>query len=344
MKINMNMLKSFIYRNGSFSNKKKYIEVKSLITVIQNTLKEFESLDKAITEAESTKELYWIDINMPTDNDFIVLKNHFNFHPITLSDCTQKLKRSKMHDYKEYHFITVTVFENLVKGNSSYKNIHIFITEKFILTIHYNECKIIKKIFNEFQNSSKVFINDTDFIMYYIFDEIVEQYFKLTDKIETHIDNLEEKAMNNPVQSTVNEIMKAKKTIITLRRVVSPIREVINTLLRHDDIISAENRIYYTDLYDHILRIYDLIESEQEMITSCLELYSSQLSNSMNKVMKFLTIITTIMMPLTIITGLYGMNFKNMPELEYKYGYFIVLIVMLFITIFQIIFFRKKYR
>ena len=114
--------------------------------------------------------------------------------------------------------------------------------------------------------------------------------------------------------------------------------------MRHDDIISAENRIYYTDLYDHILRIYDLIESEQEMITSCLELYSSQLSNSMNKVMKFLTIITTIMMPLTIITGLYGMNFKNMPELEYKYGYFIVLIVMLFITIFQIIFFRKKYR
>ena len=314
-----------------------------MITVIKNTLKEFESLEKAIMEAESTKEIYWIDINMPTEKDFIVLKEHFNFHPVTLDDCTQKLKRSKIHDYNEYHFITVTVSENIVKGNFSYKNIHIFITEKFILTIHYNESKVIKKIFSGLQKDSKVLAKDTDLIMYQIFDEIVEQYFMLTDKIENHIDILEEKAMNNPVQSTVNEIMKAKKTIITLRRVVSPIREVINTLLRHDDIINANSRIYYTDLYDHILRIYDLIESEQEMITSCLELYSSQLSNSMNKIMKFLTVITTIMMPLTIITGLYGMNFKNMPELEYKYGYFIVLFAMLFITIFQVLFFRKKY-
>ena len=315
-----------------------------MITVIKNTLKEFESLEKAIKEAESTTEPYWIDINMPTENDFIVLKNHFKFHPITLDDCAQKLKRSKIHDYNEYHFITVTVSENMVKGNFSYKNIHIFLTEKFILTIHYNENKVLKKIFTRIQKDSKIFSNGTDFIMYHIFDEIVEQYFLLTDKIENHIDNLEEKAMNNPVQSTVNEIMKTKKTIITLRRVISPIRELVNTLLRHDDIISTNNRIYYTDLYDHILRIYDLIESEQEMITSCLELYSSQLSNSMNKVMKFLTIITTIMMPLTIITGLYGMNFKNMPELEYKYGYFIVLFIMLSITIFQVIFFRRKYR
>ena len=315
-----------------------------LITLIKKTLTEYESLDKAMLEAESTKEPFWLDINMPKEKDFQLLKEHFNFHPITLEDCTEKIKRSKLHDYINYHFITVTSSGDLSKGVFPYKNIHMFINKNFIITIHYNENRVIKRLFDEFKTDSNIFSNGTDFIMYHILDEVIDQYFILTDRLENLIDILEEKAMNNPVQQTVSEIMRTKKTIMRLRRIVSPIREVINTLLRHDDIISEANRLYYTDLYDHILRIYDYIESEQEMITSCLELYSSQLSNLMNKEMKFLTIITTIMMPLTIITGLYGMNFDNMPELHTKYGYFIVVFIMAFITISQIImiFFRKR--
>lgn len=327
-----------------YKNEILILEVITLITVIKNTLNKYESLEKALLEAEKTKEPYWLDINMPNEKDFELLEEHFNFHPITIEDCREKVKRSKIHDYVQYHFITVTSSGDFIKGAFPYKNIHIFINEDFIITIHYNENKIIKRLLDELKKESNVFSNGTDFIMYRILDEIVDQYFTLTDKLENKIDFLEEKAMNNPIQQTVTEIMRTKKTIMKLRRIVSPIREVLNTLLRHDDIISEANRIYYSDLYDHILRIYDYIESEQEMITSCLELYSSQLSNSMNKEMKFLTIITTIMMPLTIITGLYGMNFDNMPELHYKYGYFIVVFTMVFITISQIImiFFRKR--
>lgn len=315
-----------------------------LITVIQKSLTEYESLEKALLNAETSKEPYWIDINMPKEEDLQLLKEHFNFHPITIEDCTEKVKRSKIHDYMNYHFITITSSGDLAKGVFPYKNIHIFLNKNFLITIHYNENKIIKRLFNELKKESDFFSNGTDFIMYRIFDEIVDGYFILTDKLENQIDLLEDKAMNSPVQETVSEIMRTKKTVMKLRRIVSPIREVLNTLLRHDNIICETNRVYYSDLYDHILRIYDYIESEQEMITSCLELYSSQLSNSMNKVMKFLTIITTIMMPLTIITGLYGMNFDNMPELHYKYGYFIVVFSMVFITICQIIiiFFRKR--
>ncbi|MBC8059652.1 MAG: magnesium/cobalt transporter CorA [Clostridiaceae bacterium] len=315
-----------------------------MISVIKKKLNEYESLEQALLENKSIEGPYWIDINMPKEKDFEILKEHFRFHPIAIESCTEKVKRSKIHDYIDYKFITVTSSGDVTKGVFNYKNIHIFINEKFVITIHHNENKIIKRLFNELKNESNIFSSGTDFIMYRILDEIVDQYFILTDKLENQIDLLEEKAMNNPVQNTVTEIMSTKKSVMKLRRVVSPIRELLNTLLRHDDIISEANRIYYSDLYDHILRIYDFIESEQEMITSCLELYSSQLSNSMNKVMKFLTIITTIMMPLTIITGLYGMNFDNMPELHYKYGYFIVIFGMLFITICQIIiiFFRKR--
>jgi len=316
--------------------------VKKLITVIKDSLKEYESLEKAILEIKDAKEPYWIDINTPKEEDFELLKKHFNFHPIAIENCTEKVKRSKIHDYTEYHFLTVTSSGDLSKGVFPYKNIHMFINKNFIITIHYNENKIIKRLFSEFKKDSNIFENGTDFVMYLILDEIVDHYFLLTDKLENQIDILEEKAMNNPVQQTVTEIMRTKKTIMKLRRIVSPIREVLNTLLKHEDIISKANRIYYSDLYDHILRIYDYIESEQEMITSCLELYSSQLSNSMNKVMKLLTIITTIMMPLTIITGLYGMNFTNMPELQTKYGYYIVVFIMIFITICQIVYFKKR--
>ena len=318
--------------------------MKILITVVKDTLTEYESLEKALLEAEKTKEPYWLDINMPKEKDLEALQEHFKFHPITIQDCREKIKRSKIHDYTEYHFITITSSGDLTKGAFPYKNIHIFINKNFIITIHYNENKVIKGLLEEFKKETNAFSGGTDFIMYRILDEIIDQYFVVTDKLENKIDILEEKAMNNPVQQTVTEIMRTKKNIVKLRRVVSPIREVINTLLRHEDIISEANRIYYSDLYDHILRIYDYIESEQEMITSCLELYSSQLSNSMNKEMKFLTIITTVMMPLTIITGLYGMNFDNMPELHFKYGYFVVVFIMLAITISQIImiFFRKR--
>ena len=319
-------------------------EVIKLITVIKNSLNQYESLEKALLEAESNKKPYWLDITMPKEEDLELLKEHFGFHPITIEDCTEKVKRSKIHDYVDYHFITVTASGDLSKGVFPYKNIHMFINKDFIITIHYNENRVIKKLIDEIKKETNSFSNGTDFIMYRILDEIVDQYFILTDKLENQIDILEEKAMNHPVQQTVTEIMRTKKTIMRLRRIVSPIREVLNTLLKHVDIIGETNRIYYSDLYDHILRIYDYIESEQEMITSCLELYSSQLSNSMNKEMKFLTIITTIMMPLTIITGLYGINFDNMPELHYKYGYFIVVFTMVFITISQIvmIFFRKR--
>lgn len=303
---------------------------------------EFEDLDKAILSAENTKSPYWLDIDMPKEHDLDILRKHFDFHPITLNDCMQKIKRSKIHDYDRYHFITVTSSEDLAKELFSYKNIHIFINKNFIITVHRGENRTIKKVFSSIKSKSNVSINGTDFVLYEILDEIVDKYFILTDKLENRIDVLEEKAMNNPVKQTATEIMKLKKTIVKLRRIVSPIRELLNTILRHDDIISEANRIYYSDIYDHILRIYDLIESEQEMITSCLELYSSQLSNSMNKVMKLLTIITTIMMPITIISGIYGMNFDYMPELHFKYGYFIVLFVMILITICEIIFFKKK--
>lgn len=313
-----------------------------MITYINSKTHEFENIEKAFSETSNTKELFWLNINNPTDNDFKFLKNKFNFHHLTIEDCIHKTKRCKINDYKDYHFLIIVTSDNHVNNAFSYNNIYVYISLNYIITIHYGENNSVKKIMNEIANGLDIVSNGSDFVLYHILDEAIDQLFVVTDKIEEKINILEGESMNNPVQSTLNNIMRVKKSVIKLRRVVSPLREVLNTLLRHDDIITEKYRIYFSDIYDHVLRIYDLIESDHEMVTSCLELYSSQLSNSMNKVMKILTIITTIMMPLTIITGIYGMNFQNMPELHAKYSYFVTIFIMFFISLCQIFYFKKK--
>ncbi|MBU3145288.1 magnesium/cobalt transporter CorA [Clostridium sp. CF012] len=314
-----------------------------MITYINSEVHEFDAIEKAFANKKAnTKEVFWLNINNPTNSDFEFLKNKFKFHHLTIDDCIHKTKRSKITDYNDYHFLIITTSDSHPNNTFSYNNIYVYITSGYIITIHYGENKSVKKIINDIDNGLDIVSNGSDFVLYHILDEAIDQLFIITDKLEERINTLEEETMNNPVQITLNNIMRVKKSVIKLRRVVSPMREVLNTLLRHDDIITEKHRLYFSDIYDHILRIYDLIESDHEMITSCLELYSSQLSNSMNKVMKVLTIISTIMMPLTIITGIYGMNFVNMPELRAKYSYFIVIFIMIFSSIFQILFFKKK--
>lgn len=314
-----------------------------MITYINSEVHEFNAMEKVfLNERSNNKEVFWLNINNPTDSDFKFLKNKFNFHHLTIDDCIRKTKRSKITDYKDYHFLIIATSDTHVNNTFSYNNIYIYLSSNYIITINYGENKSLKKIIIDVDNGLDIVSNGSDFVLYHILDEATNQLFDVTDKIEEKINILEEETMNNPVQSTLNNIMRVKKSIIKLRRVISPMREVLNTLLRHDDIITEKHRLYFSDIYDHLLRIYDLIESDHEMVTSCLELYSSQLSNSMNKVMKVLTIISTIMMPLTIITGIYGMNFVNMPELRAKYSYFIVIFIMIFSSLCQILFFKKK--
>ena len=313
-----------------------------MITLINSKVQEYTGIEKVFSKASNTEKVFWLNIKNPSDNDFKFLKNKFNFHHLPIDDCINKTKRCKINDYKDYHFLVIVTSDSHTNNAFSYNNIYVFMSSDYIITIHYGENKSVKKIMNDINNGLDIVSYGSDFILYNILDEAIDQLFVITDTVEEKINILEEESMNNPVQNTLNNIMRVKKSVIKLRRVVSPLREVLNTLLRHDDIITEKHRIYFSDIYDHVLRIYDLIESDHEMVTSCLELYSSQLSNSMNKVMKVLTIITTIMMPLTIITGIYGMNFKYMPELNGKYSYFIIIFIMAFSSLCQILYFNKK--
>lgn len=317
------MIKRFLYENG------KLIENFST---------------KSIKTSLNNGEQIWIDLEKPEESEMDILRDVFNFHPLAIEDCLHKRQRPKVDNYKDYYFIVLNEFTGgNINKNFTYTQLYIFLGENYIITIHWNKLKAINDTMERIMNGPRIFERGIDFILYNIFDTLVDDYFPLADSIGDKIDGIEENILKNPGKQVQNEILVLKRNILKLRKVLSPQREVLNILLRHDfTLIKEENRLYYMDVYDHMLRIYDLLDTYIDLLASTMDLYMSQISNKMNEIMKVLTIITTILMPLSLITGIYGMNFKFMPELEARYGYYATLALMVIVAGVGLIYFKKK--
>lgn len=179
--------------------------------------------------------------------------------------------------------------------------------------------------------------------MYALIDAIVDNYFVVLEKVGDKVETIEEELVSNPSTTTLQEIHNIKRELITLRKSSWPLREVIEELeIAESALIQESSIIYFRDVYDHIIQVIDTIETFRDMISGMLDIYLSSVSNKMNGIMKVLTIIATIFMPLTLITGIYSMNFKSMPELGWEWGYPVTLISMLVIGICMLLYFRRK--
>lgn len=291
------------------------------------------------------KKKLWIDINNPDEKDMKLLQKDFKFHPLAIEDCLNKFERSKIDDYRDYYFIVIHSVKGLSKNRRIvYSQIYIFVCQNYIITIHFENVKPLDFVWNRIISGMNIKNEGIDFILYNILDSVTDDFFPLTDRIGENIDRIEDLILKNPGKKVEDEIILLKRNMLKFRRIISPQREVLNTLLRHDiPLISEKNRMYFMDVYDHILRIYDLIDSYHDLLSGSMDLYMTQISNRMNAVMKILTIITTIATPLSLITGIYGMNFKYMPpELDSRYGYYGVMLSMVAIVIVEIFYFKKK--
>ena len=179
--------------------------------------------------------------------------------------------------------------------------------------------------------------------MYALIDAVVDNYFYIIEHFSDVIESLEEKVLTQPDESVLIEIQHIKKQFIKLRRSIYPLREAISSLIKDDaNLIEDDTLKYLRDVYDHCIHIIESIESQRDVISGLKDLYISELSNRMNNTMKVLTIIATIFIPLTFIAGIYGMNFESMPELKWKWGYPLVWMVMLIITIGMFVYFKRK--
>jgi magnesium transporter len=270
---------------------------------------------------------------------------HFGIHPLVLEDILHTGQRPKVEDLGDYIFIVLKMlYHDDQEDEMLGEQVSLLLGQNCVISFQEREGDIFNPIRERIRNSKgRIRRAGADYLAYALVDAIVDHYFVILEKMGEKIESLEEELVTNPTPETLQIIHKLKRNLIFLRKSVWPLREVINALERGESpLITEPTGIYLRDVYDHSIQVIDTIETFRDMVSGMLDIYLSSLSNRMNEVMKVLTIIATIFIPLTFIAGIYGMNFKFMPELEWHWGYPTALIVMLLIVGSMFIYFRRK--
>jgi len=268
-----------------------------------------------------------------------------NLHPLVLEDIVNPHQRPKFEDYTEYVFI---IIKRLIwdENENEFINeqISLILGSKFLISIKEHESNLFAPVVERIQASKgRVRNMDADYLLYALLDVIIDNYFIVQEVIGELIEQIEDILISDPKIETLQSIYKLKRDIIDLRKSIWPLRAVINSLQREQsDLISEHMQIYLRDIYDHVFRISDSLENYRDIISGMLDMYLSSVSNKMNEIMKVLTIISTIFIPLSFLAGLYGMNFVFMPELQNPLGYPTLLIVMGSILTVMLFYFRRK--
>jgi magnesium transporter len=250
-----------------------------------------------------------------------------------------------MEDYGEYIYIVLKDLDYDDKSSEiEPEQISLILGPNFVFSFQEREGDTFNTIRERIRNSKgRIRKMGADYLAYTLFDSIVDNYFIILERLGEKIEFLEEKLVSQPTPETLQVIHHLKREMIFLRKAVWPLREVVGGLERGESsLIKESTRIYLRDVYDHTIQTIDTIETYRDMVSGMLDIYLSSVSNRLNSVMKVLTIIATIFMPLTFIAGIYGMNFKYMPELEWRWGYPVIWLIVIGIGVFMLLYFRKK--
>jgi magnesium transporter len=285
----------------------------------------------------------WVDLEAATPPEAEILSRDFHFHPLAIEDCVTETLLPKIDDYGDYIFLVLHGSRPMTDHSFVTAEMNFFLGPRYLVSYHDEPSRSIGQAKERCLRGGPSITRGVDFLLHEILDAMVDNYFPVLDQFDALIDRIEEEVFARPDRETLNRIFSLKKEVMHLRRVAGPQREILNRLSRDPfSVISPKAAFYFRDVYDHLARITELAESYRDLITSALDAYLSVVSNRLNEIRKLLTVFTATLMPLTVMTGIYGMNFENMPELHSRYGYFIVLAVMAAITFGMLAFFRKK--
>ncbi|MDD5060355.1 MAG: magnesium/cobalt transporter CorA [Candidatus Omnitrophica bacterium] len=308
----------------------------------------FDKLD-SIQMQEAIKDpssILWLDIQDIDDNDIDILTGVFNIHPLTIEDFIMVNARPKVENFKDYLFLIMFSLE-CSKNNCDKKikmgEMDFCLGKNFLVTSHNDIMPALAINKERLRKDSPIIKNGADFLLYALTDSLVDSYFPVIHDFDDSVDQMSDELFKDPTNNTLKKIYILKNEIIHLRRTIGPQADVMSLLARGDySQITPANSIYFRNIYDSLIRINDIVGTSRDIITGAMEAYVSVVSNRLNEIMKTLTVITTIMMPLTLIASIYGMNFKHMPELEHKFGYPAVILTMSLITISMLIYFKRR--
>jgi magnesium transporter len=299
-----------------------------------------------ITEIEKTDEskIKWIKVSGLHEVEIIgAIGKKLNVSQLLLEDVLNTSHRPKLEEDQEYLFLTMRWFTYL-DNEISAEQVSFLLAQNYLVSFQETDTEIFEPVISRLASTSgKIRQKGADYLLYSLVDVIVDHYYAILENLGDQLEDLEEQIFEKPAKDLVEKNQLIRKNILTLRKALIPTQEAINALIKtKPDLIDKTNFRYFSDILDHVVQSIDYLDTYRDMSTEIKETYLSNITYRMNQVMKLLTIITTIFIPLTFIAGIYGMNFKHMPELEWQYGYFLVLGIMFFIMIGMLIYFRRK--
>jgi magnesium transporter len=309
------MIKTFIHTGG-------HTRVDEI--PIENISEEIRHLDHVL----------WVDVVDPTEADFKILESEFNFHPLAIEDAQRRHQRAKYDSYDGYCFIAFYCLgDNEITGSVTATQVSIFSGPGYLVTVHDHELKLLDGLRTRLQHEDlRITSKSAGFFLYLVLDEIVNDYFPVIDRLSDRIENIEEQIFGKFSSAAQKDVFRLKRDLISIRRVIAPERDVMSVLVRRENaLFDADTIFYLQDVYDHILRSADTIDTYRDLLSSELDAYLSVVSNRMNQIMKTLTASSIILMSMTLVASVYGMNFDNMPELHWHFGYAWALGLMLLI-------------
>jgi len=288
----------------------------------------------------------WINIDGIHEIEIIEkIGQYFGVHPLILEDILNTEKRPKMEDFENYIYVTLKILKQIDNENKILsEQVSLIIGTNFVISLMESKVDIFDPIKDRIRNGKgHIRKMGSDFLAYSLIDAIVDNYFVIMEKFGEKIEAMEEELVKNPTPGTLKSLHDTQRELMLLRRSVWPLREVVNNLLRGESTLIHESTlIYLRDVYDHTIEIIDMIEGLRDMVSRMFDMYLSSISNKLNEIMKVLTIIATIFIPLTFIVGVYGMNFEYMPELKSRWGYPIIWVIIISVAILMLNYFRKN--
>ena len=308
--------------------------------------KEIDSHSKNILNASPIDKIDWYDVRGMHDTKLIeLLGKTFSIHPIVLENIVDVHQRPKYEEYDKGNFITLRAL-SFDKNEIEVKKEHValYFHEGFIITFQETESDLFEAVRKRILSSSgRIRQRGSDYLAYALVDAIVDNYYIVLEEMEEVIENLEEKMLIGQDIKDKTKIHNLKKELLIIRKSVAPLREAIGQFSKTEsNFVQNNSQVFIRDLYEHTVQIMDTIDSSRDILNGLQDLFISEISFKMNKVMQLLTLISVIFIPLTFLAGIYGMNFDNIPELHHQYGYHILLGVMFVIFIVLLIFFKRK--
>lgn len=303
------------------------------------------NIEDAINYKE-TDSVTWINVDGLKHTEQIEnIGKQYDLHPLVLEDIVNTTQRPKIDEYDDYLFVVLKMLYYDTDENIIIEQVSIVLGKNYVITFQEAEGDVFGSIRERIRLSNgRIRGLKSDYLMYALIDAIVDHYFSIIETLGNKIEDLETELFSGHARENINiEVQQLKREILKVRRAIFPLREIINRIEKGEHPLIYKRTItYYRDIYDHLIQVSENIDIYRVMIWSLMDMYMTTISNKMNEVMKVLTIIATIFIPLTFIAGIYGMNFENIPELHYKYGYHVLWGIMILMFLAMLYYFKRK--